>query len=276
MSATRERTREVFGFKKENTEKPETALYRQEVNKLKNDYKQLEFATRTWMESLSKLSLEGELLSQSFKAFGGSEYHREGESLVKIGEYLDRFNITTKGFYERIDANVYMPINDTYLFCTKNIDTQETKLHQEKLKYDDAMTLYTKPQFHETEIKTREREGKKNTAQALYFGCFDQYEQQVSDLEVKTEKDIPRAFRNLINEIHWYFETGMNEYNNLNLPSGHIEKESFFRKNMYTGTPMSVRNSLLHSPEKESVVTHTETTTETTITKEDLVGRPLN
>ncbi|EAL63258.1 hypothetical protein DDB_G0288323 [Dictyostelium discoideum AX4] len=297
MSATRERTREVFGFKKENLENPNVILYQQEIGKLKKDYRELYEASKAWMDSLAKMKVEGELLSNAYNNFGQTTYHKEGINLSKIHVYLDKFNQNAKLLYDNVEDNYFKEIHDCYIDHMKAIDTHDNKTHHDKLSYEDASTVYHKPMYHEDEKKGRDRFNKMTTAQSVYQADYIQYMQLLANLESRTEYDIPLAFRGLMKDIETFFEKGRQDFSYIDLPEWRRSdgKDSFLEPTLnekYTNwnekreIPV-VETETVETKEVASgsntVYTTTKTTTTAPITesqadtiKSDLIGNPIN
>ncbi|EGC34297.1 hypothetical protein DICPUDRAFT_55916 [Dictyostelium purpureum] len=290
MSATRERTREVFGFKKENMEHPNVILYQQETEKLKRDYRELYEASKSWMDSLARMKVEGELLSNTYKNFGETQYHREGENLSKVSRYIDLFNNNVKNLYDNVEDHYFNEISDNYKFHIKNIEDQDAKTHKDKLAYEDALTIYNKPQLHETEQKTHARYNKMTTAQSVFLASFTQYQQLMADIEGRTEKQVPQAFRNLMNALDDFFDKGRQDFGFIDLPdwkkpemSENMLESTLHQEHTNWDKPLNMEKEV-PVLQKETIETKEEasgsgtkvTTTKTTTTTSAVDGEHLN
>ncbi|EFA81346.1 hypothetical protein PPL_05329 [Heterostelium album PN500] len=178
FSVFRQKTREVFTSKSQlPKDSAELTGYKSESHRVKNNYSQLYDASKNWIDSLSRLKIRGDLLTQSFGAFNEHHIHRGGASLLEAS---------------KIFKDLHKVINDTLA---------EEKLNTERLRYEDAK--------HTMNAKGTASPNTVMRANASYYNdSIDNYSGLIKEINKKTESEMYKNFKVLIEELHKYYRDG--------------------------------------------------------------------
>ncbi|KYQ92880.1 hypothetical protein DLAC_05470 [Tieghemostelium lacteum] len=174
-------------------------LYKQELIKFKNDFKHLERSAHGWTDSLYKLKEESNALAHGLKDIGfRTGVHKDANLVLELSYFFDNFYKNCDNLYIMSKDNFEKPLCDVYTYNVKSVESIESKVHFEKLEYQQKSTEPTRSNFSSS---------------------FNQFQQLMSDLESKNETGIPNCFKTLVMNLDHFFTKGCEDIKLNQLPS---------------------------------------------------------